>query len=250
MKYIFRIILFLGLSAILNAGSFEKGKTAFLNNKPAEAALYFEQAVNEEPANEDAYMYLGLSYVQNGLAEKAAGVFLKGAEIGGSQEGRFYLNAGNAYLSLNKTDEALTFYNKVIDGNLDEKDKALLNKANILMGREDYADAVDVYKAYLIADPDSQQKEKIMQLISLVENQIAEAERIKKEQAQKLAEAAAEAEKKKQEEEKKKADEAARQKALMDEILNSLSNIGEDTQNIAAGSETIIHSDEESDIDD
>lgn len=261
MKYLVRIIFFAFLTFALAGGSFDRGKESFLNNKPAEAALFFEQSLTEEPSNEAAYMYLGLSYIQNGLAEKAVNTFMKGADLNGSQKGRFYLNAANAYYSISRTDDALYLYDKVIEGNYPEKKTALLNKANIEMGKEMYAEAVDSYKSYLLADPGSPQKDKILQLISLIENQIAEAqaeaerqaaeaERQRLEEEKRLADAAAEAERLRLAEEQRKADEAARQKALMDEILNSLSNIGDDTQNIAADSETIIHSDEDSNIDD
>lgn len=245
----------------LQAGTFDKGKEAFLNNNPVEAALLFEQSLAEEGATEDLYMYLGLSYIQNGLTEKAVEAFMKGAELGGIQQGRFYLNAGNAYYSLSKTEDALFLYEKIIAGNYNEKGKALLNRANIFMSREDYTGAVEIYKEYLAVEPAAPQKEKILQLISLIETRLAqeaaeaerlaaEAERKRLEDERLAAEAAAEAERRRLAEEKRKAEEAARQQALMDEILNSLSNIGEETQNIAADSETIIHSDEDSDIDD
>lgn len=253
------VLLLAALS--LQAGPFDKGKEAFLNNNPVEAALHFEQSLSQEGASEDLYMYLGLSYIQNGLIEKAVDAFIKGAEMGGIQQGRFYLNAGNAYYSLNKADDALYLYDKIIEGNYSEKGKALLNRANIYMTREDYSGAVDIYKEYLTYEPEAPQKEKILQLISLIETRMAEeaaeaerlaaeAERMRLEEEQRQADAAAEAERLRLAEEKRKAEEAARQQALMDEILSSLSTIGEETQNIAADSETIIHTDEDSDIDD
>ena len=254
-------LFFIIAGTVLFAGAFEQGKEYFLNNQPAEAALHFEKALSEEPANENVYMYLGLSYIQNGLAEKAIGIFMKGAELGGSQRGRFFLNAGNAYYSIEKMDDALYLYNRIIEENLFEKSRAMLNRANILMKREDYPGAVDMYREYLDADPRSEQKDKILQLIALIETKMAqeaaeaerlaaEADRLRLAEEKRLADAAAEAERLRLEEERRKAEEAARQKALMDEILNSLSNIGEETQNIAAESETIIQEDEDSDIDD
>lgn len=259
-KQIAFLILLVAVSSGF-AGTFEEGKEFFMNDQPAEAAVYFEKALSEEPSNENVYMYLGMSYIQNGLAEKAVSIFTKGAELKGPQEGRFYLNAGNAYYSINRMEDALYMYDKVIEENLPEKSRAMLNRANIYMKQEDYSGAVGLYKEYLDADPRSEQKEKILQLIALIETKMAqeaaeaerlaaEAERLRLEEEKRQADAAAEAERLRLAEEQRKAEEAARQQALMNEILNSLSNIGEETQNIAAESETIIQEDEESDIDD
>lgn len=279
MKYFLIILCFLLVVPFSWTDSFEKGKDSFLNNNPGEAALYFEKALSEDPQNENAFMYLGLSYIQSGLTDKAVSSFLKGADLNGVQQGRFYLNAGNAYLSRDQFDDAADLYNLVISGNFAEKSEALLNSANILIKKKELSDAVSLYKDYLVEEPFSMQKDKILQLISLIEKKIedeareaerlaAEAERLRLAEEQRKADAAAEAERQRLAEqqseadlaaeaerqrlaaEKLKAEEAARQQALMDEILNSLSNIGDDTQNISADSETIIHTDEESDIDD
>ncbi|MBN2658319.1 MAG: tetratricopeptide repeat protein [Spirochaetales bacterium] len=279
MKNKLGILIFLSALAPLFGGTFEQGKEFFLNDQPAEAAVYFEKALSEEPGNENVYMYLGLSYIQNGLAEKAVTIFVKGAELKGTQEGRFYLNAGNAYFSVGRIDDALFMYNHVIEESFPEKGQAMLNRANISMKREDFAGAVDLYREYLESDPASGQKDKILQLIALIENRMAqeaaeaerlaaeaerlrleeekrqadaaaEAERLRLEEEKRLAEAAAEAERLRLAEELRKAEEAARQQALMDEILSSLSTIGEETQNISAESETINQTDEDSDIDD
>ena len=261
MKNIFILLIFLSLVSFSSANSFEKGKDSFLNNNPVEAAIFFEQALKEEPSNENVFMYLGLSYVQSGFNEKGISTFLDGADLNGIQKGHFYLNAGNVYFSLNEYDDALDIYNLIIDDNLPEKGDALLNRANILMNKEELTDAVFVYKEYLIEEPGSDQKEKIVRLIALIETKLeeealeaersaAEAERLRLAEEQRQADAAAEAERIRLAEERRKADEAARQQALMDEILSSLSTIGDETQNISADSETIIHTDEESDIDD
>ncbi|MBI9099753.1 MAG: tetratricopeptide repeat protein [Spirochaetaceae bacterium] len=261
MKFFYIMAIILFFPPFISAGTFDKGKEAFLNNNPAEAVLYLEQALSEEPGNENVYMYLGLSYIQNGLIEKAITVFLNGADQAGIQEGRFYLNAGNAYYSKEKLDEALKLYNLIISEGFREKGQALLNKANIYMTKKNFPEAVSLYKEYLLEEPLSDQKEKILRLITLIEAKIeaealeaerlaAEAERLRLSEEQRKASEAAEAERLRLAEEKRKAEEAARQQALMDEILNSLSTIGEDTQNIAADSETIKQTDEASDIDD
>ena len=52
-----------------------------------------------------------------------------------------------------------------------------------------------------------------------------------------------------EEAERKQQEELARQKALLDEVLNSLKNASEDTRNLSAGSEEIQEDYEEVDID-
>jgi len=279
MKSNFFFLIFFLMTSIISAGSFDKGKDFFINNNPDNAITYFEMALIEEPENEDVFMYLGLSYVQRGQIDKGITVFLKGAELKGLQMGRFYLNAGNAYYSIDDLENALALYEIIVNEGFDETGDALLNRANIFMKKEDLTGAVDIYREYLLVEPLSDQKDKILRLISLIETKLeaealeaerlaaeaerlrlaeeqrkadeaAEAERLRIAEEKRKAEEAAEAENQRLAEERRKAEEAARQQALMDEILNSLSTIGEDTQNIAADSETIIHTDEDSDIDD
>ncbi len=261
MKLKLIILCFFLVIPSIYSGSFDQGKDLFLNNKPVEAALYFEQALKEEPGNENIIMYLGLSYIQSGLTSKGISYFLQGADLNGIQKGRFYLNAGNAYFAQNDFENALAVYDLIIDGALNEKGDALLNRANILMSSEDLPGAVEVYRQYLIARPLSEQKEKILRLIALIETKLeaealeverlaAEAERLRLAEEKRQAEEAADIETRRLAEERRKAEDAARQQALMDEILNSLSNIGDETQNISADSEKIIHTDEDSDIDD
>ena len=261
MKFFIIVFTFILIPSLISAGSFDKGKDYFLYNNPTDAITYLEMALNEDPGNEDVFMYLGLSYVQSGLIEKGISVFLKGAELKGLQTGRFYLNAGNAYLTSNDMENALAVYDIIVNGGFNETGDALLNSANILMKREDLSGAVDIYREYLTVQPYSDQKEKILRLITLIETKIeteaqeterlaAEAERLRLAEEQRKADEVADAEKMRLAEERRKAEEAARQQALMDDILNSLSNIGDDTQNISADSETIIHTDEDSDIDD
>lgn len=249
------------ITQFLFATAFDQGKEFFLNNKPVEAAIYFEKAMSEDQENENIYMYLGLSYIQSGLTDKGISSFLKGADLEGAQRGRFYMNAGNAYFSMNDYENALAVYELIIEEGLSEKGKALLNSANILMHKEELSEAVSQYKLYLVEEPLSDQRDKILRLISLIETKIeadaremerlaAEAERLRLEEEQRKATEAAEVEKLRLAEEKRKAEEAARQQALMNEILNSLSKIKDETQNIAADSETIIITNEDSDIDD
>ena len=261
MKYFLFIFIIIVVSPLSAVSNFEQGKDSFLNNKPVEAVLFFEKAKSEEPLNENIYMYLGLSYIQNGLSSKAIASFLDGADLNGVQKGRFYLNVGNTYYSDNDFKQALEYYDLIIDSDFTEKGDALLNRANIYLNKNDLKTAAGEYQNYLTEVPESYQREKILRLISLINNKLEEevlsAERIAAEEErqrlleeQKKADEVAEAERIRVADERRRAEEAARQQALMDEILNSLSKISDETQNISAGSETISHIDEESGIDD
>lgn len=205
MKLRLFICCFFLLIPSIYGGSFDQGKDFFLNNSPVEAALYFELALKDDPNNENIIMYLGLSYIQSGLTAKGISSFIRGADLNGIQKGRFYLNAGNAYFSQSDFTNALVYYNLIIDEGLREKGDALLNRANILMSSEDLSGAVDVYRLYLIAKPLSEQKDKILRLIALIENKLeaealeseklaAEAERLRLQEEQRIATEAADAE--------------------------------------------------------
>ncbi len=261
MKFFLFIVLCLYIIPLYSATFFEQGKVSFLNNDPAESVRYLEKAKIEEPLNENVYMYLGLSYIQKGSTQDAISNFLIGADLKGVQEGRFILNVGNTYFSDNNYDKALEYYDLIISKNFPEKGDALLNRAQIYLNKKEFNTAVDNYKNYLVVVPDSYQKEKITRLISLIQNKLdeealnaerlaAEAERDRLLAEQNAADEAAERERNRLANERRRAEDAARQQALMDEILNSLSNISDETQNISADSETINQIDETSDIDD
>ena len=100
---------------------------------------------------------------------------------------------------------------------------AYLNRANARLELEEFQEARQDYIDYLQLDPATHQRENIEKLIALLGQLIEEAER-------------------------KRLEELERQKALLDEVLDTLKNASEDTRNLSAGSEEIQEEYEEIDI--
>ena len=102
-----------------------------------------------------------------------------------------------------------------------------LNRANTRLKMMNKSEAVSDYRLFLNLEPENYQRESIEKLISLLEGEIS-ADRIKKE-----------------EDAARKAAEEERRKALLEDILNSLEEVGSETKNVSAESEEIDDSIEE-----
>ena len=66
--------------------AFEQGESLFLLDRPLDAQPLLERAILDEPANEAAYLYLGLAYEQVQEHEKAVQVLQRGAALGGERQ--------------------------------------------------------------------------------------------------------------------------------------------------------------------
>jgi DNA-binding protein H-NS len=105
---------------------------------------------------------------------------------------------------------------------------------------------VDDYQQYLRLDPQSYQKEQVEEIIALLRQFMDNEE----EMARQAAQRARMEEEARLSAEREAAEEAARQQALLDNILNSLDKVGNDSEIISAGDESLIFDEEESDISD
>ncbi len=225
------VILLISLTlAILNvvplfpSTFLEEGEKLFLENKPRESAPLLEAALNEDPTNERIYLYLGIVYDQLGELDKSIKIMRRGLNVATTIKDILYFNIGNNLFT--KGDYALAedMYSEAIKINK-EIPEAYLNRANSRLKQNKYREAVADYTLYLRLKPDTEQRTEIEKLISILNNLIIA-------------------------EEKKKAEELAKQKALMNDVLNSLKNASEDTKNLSAGSEKIQKEYEDVDIQD
>jgi hypothetical protein len=147
---------------------------------------------------------------------------------------------------LSNYEGAYSDYSTVIDSRGPLSSSALLNRANMELNRSSFSSAIEDYTAYLIQDPESPQRDSIEELIGLLKARLASdaaaaaaaAEQARIEEERRLAEEAA------------RAEEEARRAALMEEALQSLSDSGEDTKSISAGSENILEDFEDSALED
>jgi tetratricopeptide (TPR) repeat protein len=203
--------LFLAALAAFGASAFfEKGEALFVQNKPQDAQPLLESALNEDPTNEKIYLYLGIIYQQLGDPQKAIDVLKRGLNIATSFKDLFYYNMGNDFFSRKQYNLAEESYNSALSTN-HSLAEAYLNRANARLQLQSYAGALADYTLFLQMKPQDPQRpniEKVMALIRGVQDDI----------------------------EKARVAEAAKQQALMNDVLNSLNNAGEDTKNLSVES--------------
>ena len=209
-------------AAVLSLTSLQQGEQLFLENKPREALPHLEKALYENPQEEKIYLYLGIVYEQLGDSEKSIQILKRGLNVSQGYKDLFYYNLGNNHFRQQEFTVAEQMYSNALQIN-GALEVAFLNRANARLELEEFQDARQDYIDYLRLDPDTPQREKIEKLIALLGQLIEEMER-------------------------KRLEELERQKALLNEVLDTLKNASEDTRNLSAGSEEIQEEYEEIDI--
>jgi tetratricopeptide (TPR) repeat protein len=207
---------------VLSLSSLQQGEQLYLENKPREALPHLERALYENPQNEKIYLYLGIVYEQIGDTKKSIQILKRGLNVSEGYKDLFYYNLGNNHFRQQEFTVAEQMYSNALQIN-GALEVAYLNRANSRLELEEFQDARQDYIDYLRLDPDTPQRENIEKIIALLGRAIEEAERAREE-------------------------ELARQKALLNEVLDTLNNASEDTRNLSAGSEEIQEEYEEIDI--
>ena len=212
-RFIVLTITVFALQALFAQNWFDQGLEYFMNNKPLEASAAFERAIRDPGADERAYLYLGIAYIQLQRYDEALLVLQKGTAKAIAYAHLFYFNIGNVFFIQNKNEFAIEAYTSAINAKPDYA-PAYLNRANARLRINDFINAVPDYKLYLSFDPESYQRETIQKLIELLTAQIVQAQ-----QAQALLEA-------------QKLAQAALQAAIAQSLIDAASN----TTNLSTGS--------------
>jgi len=227
--FAFSIYLLLALQVFGQDDLLEKGEQLYLENRFEEALTVLESAVVQHPQNERVYVYLGTVYEELGMYEKAISILQKGTLVAELYADLMYFNIGNNLFKQQKAALADEMYGRAIAKNPTFA-AAYLNRANNRVQLGEHASAVDDYKVYLNLKPSTGQRENIEKMIALLSAQIdAELERIRQEEEERLAE-------------------EARQRALLNEVLNSLKKASEETKNLGVETEGIEEVETETDI--
>jgi len=250
LRSIFIVLTLICTTSVIGAQTaddfFNKGLESFKWQKPDEASVYFLKASEADPSRDLYLLYLGISYHQSGKLQEAEEVYSTGIDLNGAERDRLLLNRGNLRNARGDYGGASSDYSRLIEAGGSLASSAVLNRANMELNRGSFALAVDDYSSYLVMEPLSPQKEKIEELLELLNARLASdaaaaaaaAEQARLEEERRLAEEAA------------RAEEEARRAALMEEALQSLSSSGEDTKSISAGSESIREDFEDSALED
>ncbi len=208
------LLLLVGLlcaGAVFGASaSLQKGEELLLANKPADARPLLEQALAEDPADELTYLYLGLVNQQLGDSARAVTMLRRGLALSSAYKDLFCYNIGNNLFSQGDFTFAEEMYSNALEANK-KLPEAYLNRANARLKLEKYEGALADYTLFLQLRPQDVQRPQIEEVMRLLRQMLDSRDA------------------------KRKEDEA-RQKALMNEVLNSLSNAGEDTKNLSVES--------------
>jgi len=203
-------VLAAGLPAFGGSTFFQRGEALFVQNQPRDAEPLLESALNDDPSNEKIYLYLGIVYQQLGDLDKAVDILKRGLNVSTSYKDLMYYNIGNDMFAGKKFALAEQMYSEALGINKNLAD-GYLNRANARLQLQSYDGAVEDYTVFLQLQPQDPQRPRIEEVIRLL-RQMKDA-------------------KLKQQEE-----EIARQKALMNDVLSSLNNAGDDTKNLSVES--------------
>jgi tetratricopeptide (TPR) repeat protein len=217
------IITFFFTGSLASAqDAFTMGEELFMQNKPAEALPLLEAASLEDPANLKPFLYLGIIYLQLERIDDAIAVYLKILPRGGEETPRIAYNLGNAYYTKGDTETATRYYTQAIEADPGYA-PAYLNRANTQVRSGKPGDAIPDYRRYLSLDPQSLKRSQIERLIAFINEEAAAEERRRI-----LAEAQARAEEE-------------RRRKLLEEVSASLQTVADDSRGISSGSEDVLN---------
>jgi tetratricopeptide (TPR) repeat protein len=203
--------LLLAASAVFGVSAFfEKGEALFVQNKPQDAQPLLESALNEDPSNEKIYLYLGIIYQQLGDPQKAIDILKRGLNIATSYKDLFYFNMGNDFFSRKEFAFAEEMYNDALSANKNLA-RGYLNRANARLQLQNFGGALADYTLFLQLLPQDPQRPSIEKLMALIRGV-------------------------QDDQDKARQSALAKQQALMNDVLNSLNNAGEDTRNLSVDS--------------
>ena len=226
-----------------------RGEQLFLEDDPAGARGYLEQALQESPQDFKLHMYLAVVLEQLADYDAAIDVLLDASRLPDAELGVVYFNLANNHFRNTDTESAERYYTKAVEEDSRFAD-AYLNRANLRVRGSKYDGAISDYRAYLRLEPQSSQRRDVERMIALLqdtqeaERRQAEAERRR---AEEIARQEREAEAARVAEERRRAEEAERvareaeerRRVLLDSVLDSLGGATGEGRSIRAPGEDI-----------
>ena len=191
-----------------------------MQNKPSEAVIFLENAVGDDPANAVGWLYLGIVYEQLNRLDEAIAVYRRILPTAGYLSANIANNLGNVYFRKGNTELAEQYYTQAI--NFDSVySRAYLGRANTQIKAGNLRSAVADYEQYMTLEPRSSQRSVIEQLVTVLRTEFAAEERRKI-----LAE----------EEERRLAEDRQR---LLEAVSASLNSVADNSQGISSGTENV-----------
>lgn len=147
-----------------------------MQNRPQEALEYLEDAVSGDPAHVKAFLYLGIVYQQLDRPDDAIAVYERILPRAGAEKARIAFNLGNVCFSKGDFDLARQYYTEAIGAD-PAYASAYLNRANTLVRMGDLEKAILDYEVYLSLEPMSPKRDEAMELIAFILDEFAHAEK-------------------------------------------------------------------------
>jgi len=218
------LLFFAGLC--YGQSNFAKGEELLMKNQPAQAENFLIRAISDDPANAIAYIYLGIVYEQIGRAEDAITIYRRILPSAGNFSANVANNLGNVYFQKGNIDTAEQYYTQAI-GFDSRYPNAYLGRANTRIKTGNLKNAISDYEQYLKLDPSSSQRNKIEQLVNLIQTEAAAAEMkriMAEEEARRVAE---------------------EKQRLLDSVSASLQSVVDSSKGISSGTESVENYDGE-----
>jgi len=220
-----KMLLIAGLCALVAASgfgqsNFTRGEELFMRNKPAEALVFLENAIAEDPAHVQAFLYLGIAYEQLSRNDEAVAVYRRILGRAGDLTPAVATNLGNVYFRAGNLDYAEQFYSQALAAD-SAYSSAYLGRANTRIRSGALRDAVADYELYLALEIRSPKRPEIERMIAFIRAEYAAEERRRL-----LAEETAR-------------QEAERKQRLMDDLAASLQTAAGDSQGLSTGAEDV-----------
>jgi tetratricopeptide (TPR) repeat protein len=215
-----------------------------MQNKPQEALRHLEAAVREDPAHVQAFLYLGIAYLQVNRVDDAIAAYKQVLPRGGNETARIAFNLGNAYFTKGDQAQAHAYYTQAINSDPSFA-SAYLNRANSLVKTGELKAAVTDYEAFLSLAPSSPKREQVMRLLAFIRDEFAREEQLRIMEEQRLV---------MEEQRRLMEEEAAREAArleterrlrLLEEVTQSLHAAAGDSTGLSAGTENVYDYDGE-----
>lgn len=229
----------------------DQGEALFMQNKPSEAVHILEQVVEGGNPPPKAFYYLGVVYEQLERYQDAVELYQRALERPGVNRARVLFNMGNNYLHLGDRESAVDAYSRAVEAD-SEHAAAYLNRANSRVALDSYEGALKDYSVYLDLEPNTSQRPEIERMMNALRS-IIEEQRIAAEEAEQRRRLEEEQRKREEEERRRREEEERRlaeerRQRLLDSVLDSLEDVGSETQSTTAGPEELETYERELDI--
>ena len=176
LKKILIVSFWLLLTAFcFGQSNFSRGEQLLMQNQPGLALSFLENAIRDDSANVTAWIYLGIVYEQLNRYDDAIAIYRRVLPSAGSFTANVANNLGNVYFHRGNIEEAERYFTQAI-GYDSVFSYAYLGRANVRIKAGKLENAVSDYEQYLTLNPRSSQRQNIERLIVIINNEIAAAE--------------------------------------------------------------------------